>query len=92
MAITKDDDKCVFVLTAFRVSENLWMGRRGDSAMGELLRIQVLLSPDQAERFERFCEQQGYKKSTLIAKLIREHLDRSGFEMSKAAWAQSATQ
>jgi hypothetical protein len=34
--------------------------------------------PD-AERFEKFCEARGHKKSTLIARLIRDHLDREGF-------------
>lgn len=48
--------------------------------MSDLFRVQVLLQPGEAARFERFCHQRGYKKSTLIARLIREHLDREGFE------------
>lgn len=48
--------------------------------MSEIARVQVLLQPAEAERFERFCTQQGHKKSTLIARLIREHLDREEFE------------
>jgi hypothetical protein len=43
------------------------------------VRIQVLLNRPDAERFERFCEQHGHKKSTLIARLVRDHLDREGF-------------
>lgn len=45
------------------------------------------MRPDEASRFERFCESRGHKKSTLIARLIREHLDReapSVLELRKA--------
>lgn len=38
-------------------------------------RITVLLDLEEAERFEAYCEKQGFKKSTLIARLVREHLD-----------------
>lgn len=48
--------------------------------MSDLYRVQVLLSAEEARRFERFCEERGHKKSTLIARLVREHLDREGFE------------
>lgn len=48
--------------------------------MSDVHRVQVLLRATDAERFERFCLQRGYKKSTLIAHLIREHLNHEGFE------------
>jgi hypothetical protein len=48
--------------------------------MSDVFRVQVLLQPGEADRFERFCQQRGHKKSTLIARLIREHLDREEFE------------
>jgi len=35
----------------------------------------VLLSAAEHERFEAYCNERGYKKSTLIARLIREHLN-----------------
>ena len=35
----------------------------------------MLLDPDEAARFEAYCEEWGFKKSTLIARLVREHLD-----------------
>ncbi|MBB3472746.1 hypothetical protein [Sphingomonas sp. BK345] len=44
--------------------------------MSEAVRVQVLMRPAEAERFERYCAQRGHKKSTLIARLIRDHLDR----------------
>lgn len=33
------------------------------------------MRPEVARRFEHYCERRGHKKSTLIARLIREHLD-----------------
>lgn len=42
-------------------------------------RVQVLLSDEEAERFDAYCRDHGFKKSTLIARLIREHLDRERF-------------
>lgn len=40
-------------------------------------RLTVLLKPDQADRLEKYCELSGHKKSTLVARLIREFLDRT---------------
>lgn len=42
-------------------------------------KITVLLPNDEFSRFETYCDERGYKKSTLIARLIREHLDVEGF-------------
>ncbi len=47
-------------------------------------KITVLLEADQFCRFEAYCESQGFKKSTLIARLIREHLDTAGFQLQSA--------
>ena len=44
-------------------------------------KISVLLDDDEAARFDAFCATQGYKKSTLIVRLIKEHLDREGFPL-----------
>jgi len=41
--------------------------------------VTVLLDPMVEERFSAYCDQRGFKKSTLIVRLIREHLDREGF-------------
>ena len=45
----------------------------------EAVRVQVLMSPTEAERFNAYCREMGYKKSPLIARLVRQHLDREGF-------------
>jgi hypothetical protein len=46
-------------------------------------KITVLLDVDEFQRFEAYCEAQGFKKSTLIARLIREHLDDARFQMQR---------
>lgn len=49
--------------------------------MTSTVKISVLLPIDEAEKFDEYCRHEGYKKSTLIARLIREHLDKSSFHM-----------
>jgi hypothetical protein len=44
--------------------------------MTDVVRVQVLMQPQDARRFTQYCEREGHKKSTLIARLVREHLDR----------------
>jgi len=44
-------------------------------------KVTVLLDHDEYQRFESYCEERGYKKSTLIARLIREHLDEQRFQV-----------
>jgi len=48
--------------------------------MADPVRIQVLMPKAEAERFEAYCREKGYKKSPLIARLVREYLDREGFK------------
>ena len=47
--------------------------------MGQTVRIQVLMHPEEAVVFDAYCRDRGYKKSTLIARLIREHLTEERF-------------
>jgi hypothetical protein len=42
-------------------------------------KISVLLSPAEFARFDAYCRTKGYKKSTLAARLIREHMDGESF-------------
>lgn len=51
--------------------------------MGEVVRVQVLMKPTEAARFERYCTDRGHKKSTLIARLVREHLEREGYSATR---------
>ena len=47
--------------------------------MADLVRLQVLIPKAEADRFAAYCQEKGYKKSPLIVRLVREHLDREGF-------------
>lgn len=44
-----------------------------------MAKISVLLTDDEEVRFCSYCEEKGHKKSTLIARLIREHLKKEGY-------------
>ena len=47
------------------------------------MRVTVILSDEEGEVFEAYCEQNGFKKSTLINRLIREHIENSGFKLQR---------
>ena len=49
----------------------------------ETMRINVLLPKTEGVRFEAYCRQRGHKKSTLIARLIREYLDAERFQLQQ---------
>jgi hypothetical protein len=42
----------------------------------DMPRISVLLREDEFALFQQYCDEQGHKKSTLVAKLIRDLLER----------------
>ena len=42
-------------------------------------KITVLLPPEEFQRFDLYCRERGYKKSTLIARLVRQYLDMEGY-------------
>lgn len=58
--------------------------------MSDPSRVHVLLSNDEAKRFDAYCRLKGFKKSTLIVRLIREHLDRENFEAQQNLFERSA--
>lgn len=45
--------------------------------------VTVLLDPDEFERFVGYCQSQGFKKSTLIVRLIREHMNAAGYQLQE---------
>ena len=49
--------------------------------MSDLVRVQVLMPRPEADRFDTYCREKGYKKSPLIARLVREFLDRETFNL-----------
>lgn len=52
--------------------------------MTEPARIQVLLPKTEAERFDAYCRRKGFKKSTLIARLVREYLEKEDQDLPRA--------
>lgn len=55
----------------------------GRPAMTKNARVHVLLADAEGDRFDAYCKAKGHKKSTLIARLIREHLDRERFAVQQ---------
>lgn len=47
------------------------------------MRVTVILNKEDGELFDAYCEQRGFKKSTLINRLIREHIENSDFRLQK---------
>ncbi len=52
-------------------------------------KISVLLTDDENARLARYCRETGYKKSSLAARLIREHLNREGFQVQSELFSAS---
>lgn len=40
-----------------------------------LVKMTLLLRPEEAARLEAYCQKRGHKKSTLVATLVRDYLD-----------------
>ena len=49
----------------------------------KLKKVTVLLDEQEFRRFDSFCEERGFKKSTLAARLIREYLDKEAFDLQQ---------
>jgi hypothetical protein len=47
------------------------------------VKISVVLPLSDFERYEGYCEEKGFKKSTLIARLVRDHLDAAGYYLQR---------
>jgi hypothetical protein len=45
----------------------------------KMAKISVLLTGAEDARFGAYCDEKGYKKSTLVARLIRDYLNREGY-------------
>lgn len=55
--------------------------RKRPLALRRQSKVSVLLTSEELDRLERYCEQRGHKKSTLIARLIRDYLDSEQFRV-----------
>jgi metal-responsive CopG/Arc/MetJ family transcriptional regulator len=58
--------------------------------MSDTARIQVLMPREDADRFEAYCRERGFKKSTLIARLIRDYLAEEHFVQQRDLFKGSA--
>jgi hypothetical protein len=47
------------------------------------VKVTVLLSDEEFERLDNFCRDRGFKKSTLIARLVRQYLDMEGYALPR---------
>lgn len=61
------------------------------ASMADPVRVQVLMSHEEAERFEAYCLDRGFKKSTLIARLIREHLAQEQFRSQQELFREATS-
>ena len=53
------------------------------------VKITVLLTPDEFARLDAYCKKRGYKKSTLLARLAREHMNDQGFQPQMTMFEES---
>lgn len=51
--------------------------------MAGQVRVQVLMPRDEADRFTDYCREKGFKKSSLIVRLVREHMDRESYRQQR---------
>ena len=54
-------------------------------------KITVILLPEDFVRFEAYCKERGFKKSTLIARLVRNHMDSEGFRLQRDLQTEAPT-
>jgi len=57
--------------------------------MGKTLIIPALRCNHEMRLFDGYCRERGYKRSSLIARLDREHLERERFPRQRAYFPQS---
>ena len=62
-----------------RTFEYTLAGGQGAFSVDDRQKISVVLSTAELDRFNSYCTEKGHKKSTLIRRLIREHLDREAY-------------
>ena len=53
------------------------------------MRVSVVLNDFEGEVFSEYCRVKGYKKSTLIKRLIREHIDSSDYNHQVEMFSKS---
>lgn len=49
--------------------------------MDAKFKVSVVLPADEFQRFDSYCAEKGFKKSSLIVRLIREHMNNEGYRL-----------
>jgi len=62
-----------------RTFEYTCASSQGATLLDDRQKISVVLSTTELDRFNSYCTEKGHKKSTLIRRLVREHLDREAY-------------
>jgi len=84
--VRKSRKKCGLLLTfAFHLCS-----LKLEEAAVMSIRITVLLEEDVDAEFTAFCQSRGFKKSTLVARLIREHLVQEGSPVLSSAFGSNS--
>jgi metal-responsive CopG/Arc/MetJ family transcriptional regulator len=62
-----------------RTFEYTGASSQGAPLLDDRQKISVVLSTAELDRFNSYCTEKGHKKSTLIRRLVREHLERESY-------------
>ena len=54
------------------------------------MRVTVIFNETDGEVFEAYCKKNGFKKSTLINRLVSEHIKNSDFRFQKELFDTSS--
>jgi hypothetical protein len=57
----------------------------------EMTKLTVLLDPRLSDLFQTYCDNHGYKKSPLVARLIRDYLRSEGFAAQSPLFQEAGT-
>ena len=56
-----------------------------------MAKISVLLTNSEESLFSAYCVEKGYKKSTLVARLIRDYLNKEGYGIQDKLFTEPAS-
>jgi len=65
-------------------NSELSFGETRDRRVEDKNKISVVLAAGEFGRFSSYCAEMGFKKSSLIVRLIREHMEREGYGAPRA--------
>ena len=66
-----------------------WVSLTHQRTMKRERKVTVLLKENEYSAFQRYCDEKGCKKSTLLARLMKQHLEKENFPIPLDAPDQS---